>query len=266
MTFSLAPSDAFLGAVLIVVSAKTLAWVLQLRTRNAGIVDAIWAWSLGGLAVWFGATGQGDAVARTLVGALGGLWGLRLGWHLWVRNWGAPEDWRYAGFRARWGAQADRNMWFFFQFQNIFTLILAGSAFLVPASAGIAPSPVAIVVTVLIWGGSVLGESIADRQLEAFRQDPANRGQVCDRGLWGWSRHPNYFFETVHWLAYVPLACGSDLVWWSLLAPVVMAFLLLKMSGLPILEAGLVQRKPGYADYMRRTSAFIPLPPRKSHS
>jgi steroid 5-alpha reductase family enzyme len=88
-------------------------------------------------------------------------------------------------------------------------------------------------------------------------------GQVCDRGLWGWSRHPDYFFETVHWLAYVPLAWGSGWLPATLAAPLVMAWLLLRMSGLPILEAGLVQRKPGYAEYMQRTSAFIPLPPRR---
>jgi len=263
MNLPLPPLQALLGAVVIVVAAKTIAWLLQLRTRNAGIVDAIWAWSLGGLAVWFAATGSGDPTVRVVTGLLGGLWGLRLGWHLWVRNWGAEEDWRYAGFRARWGDKADRNMWFFFQFQNIFTLILASSAFLVPAALGVAIPGAAILLAGLIWAGSVLGESIADRQLEAFRQDPANRGQVCDRGLWGWSRHPNYFFETLHWLAYVPLAWGSGWLPATLVAPLVMAFLLLKMSGLPILEAGLVQRKPGYADYMRRTSAFIPLPPRR---
>ena len=263
MNLPLSPAGALLGAAVLVVVAKTIAWLLQLRTRNAGIVDAIWAWSLGGLAVWFSATGAGDATVRAVTGLLGGLWGLRLGWHLWVRNWGAAEDWRYAGFRARWGGKADRNMWFFFQFQNIFTLILAASAFLVPASQGVAVPPAVLALSVLIWAVSVLGETVADRQLEAFRRDPDNRGKVCDRGLWGWSRHPNYFFETVHWLAYVPLAWGSGWLPATLLAPLVMAFLLLKMSGLPILEAGLVQRKPGYAEYMRRTSAFIPLPPRR---
>lgn len=262
MNLPLSPAEALLGALVVVVVAKTIAWLLQLRTRNAGIVDAIWAWSLGGLAVWFALTGAGDASVRAVTGILGGLWGLRLGWHLWVRNWGAAEDWRYAGFRARWGDKADRNMWFFFQFQNIFTLILAGSAFLVPASQSVALPPAVLALAVLVWAVSVFGESVADRQLEAFRRDPDNRGKVCDRGLWGWSRHPNYFFETLHWLAYVPLAWGSGWLAATLVAPLVMAFLLLRMSGLPILEAGLVQRKPGYADYMRRTSAFIPLPPR----
>jgi steroid 5-alpha reductase family enzyme len=263
MNLPLSPAEAFLGAVVLVVVAKTIAWLLQLRTRNAGIVDAIWAWSLGGLAVWFAVTGAGDATVRAVTGLLGGLWGLRLGWHLWLRNWGAAEDWRYAGFRARWGDKADRNMWFFFQFQNIFTLILACSAFLVPASLGVQVPAAAIAVAGVVWAVAVLGESVADRQLEAFRCDPENRGKVCDQGLWGWSRHPNYFFETLHWLAYVPLAWGSGWLPATLLAPLVMAFLLLKMSGLPILEAGLVQRKPGYAEYMKRTSAFIPLPPRR---
>jgi len=259
----MSPSTALIGAIGIVVIAKTIAWLLQLKTRNAGIVDAIWAWSLGGLAVWFAGTADGDAATRWAVGLLGGLWGLRLGLHLWVRNWGAAEDWRYAGFRARWGASADRNMWFFFQFQNIFTLILAASAFLLPVQRTDTPALWAFAAAILIWLAAMLGEAVADAQLEAFRREPANRGQVCDQGLWGWSRHPNYFFETLHWLAYVPLAWGAGLWWLALVAPAVMAFLLLKMSGLPILEAGLVQRKPGYADYMRRTSAFIPLPPRR---
>ena len=257
-------SSAFLVAVGIVIAAKTLAWLLQLRSGNAGIVDAIWAWSLGGLAVWFASTGSADPLLRLAIGVMGGVWGLRLGWHLWLRNWGAAEDWRYAGFRARWGAQANRNMWFFFQFQNLFTLMLAASAFWGPAFGDGRATPLTLVLAAAVWLTSVVGESIADAQLETFRRDPVNRGQVCDRGLWGWSRHPNYFFETVHWLAYAVLAWGSSDWAWTLVAPLVMAFLLLKMSGLPILEAGLVERKPGYADYMRRTSAFIPLPPKKS--
>jgi steroid 5-alpha reductase family enzyme len=144
MNLPLSPAEASVGAVILVVAAKTVAWALQLRTRNAGIVDAIWAWSLGGLAVWFAATGAGMPTVRAVTGLLGGLWGLRLGWHLWLRNWGAAEDWRYAGFRQRWGEHADRNMWFFFQFQNIFTLLLASSAFLVPASQGVAVPPAAL--------------------------------------------------------------------------------------------------------------------------
>ena len=110
---------------------------------------------------------------------------------------------------------------------------------------------------------AVVGEAIADAQMEAFRRDPATKGQVMNRGLWRYSRHPNYFFESLHWIAYVPLAIGSPWWWLALLPAVGMAWLLLKMSGVPILERHLVQSRPGYADYMRTTSVFIPWPPKR---
>jgi len=108
----------------------------------------------------------------------------------------------------------------------------------------------------------VWGEGLADEQLRRFKADPTQRGRVCDVGLWRYSRHPNYFFECVHWLAYLPLAWGSPLWAWGLIAPAVMVLLLLKISGVPLLEAEMAVRKPGYADYMKRTSMLIPWPPR----
>ncbi|MCI0750050.1 MAG: DUF1295 domain-containing protein, partial [Nevskiales bacterium] len=189
--------------------------------------------------------------------------GVRLGTHLWRRNWDRPEDWRYAGFRARWGAHADRNLFWFFQFQNVFTLMLAATAFLPLAFHSGTPSPRAFGFAFLLWAASILGESLADAQMERFRRDPANRNAVCRQGLWRYSRHPNYFFECLHWCAYVPLAWGAAWGWLSLIAPLVMAFLLTRLSGMPLLEAELVRRKAGYADYMRTTRALIPWPPKK---
>ena len=100
--------------------------------------------------------------------------------------------------------------------------------------------------------------------MKAFRTNPANKNRVCRDGLWRWSRHPNYFFECVHWLAYVPLAIGAPYGWISLAAPLVMALLLMKLSGVPLLEADMMRRKPGYADYVRDTSALVPWPPRSA--
>lgn len=258
------PLQAFALTVFIVIAAKTGAWALQLRTRNAGTVDAIWAWTLGGLAVVYAAVGTAPLELRWLLGLMGGLWGLRLGWHLWVRNHGKPEDWRYARFREQWGARADFNMFWFFQFQNLFTLMLSASAFLTVAYRGDSPGTLAMGLAVVIGIVSVLGEGLADRQMERFRNNPANKGRVCRDGLWRYSRHPNYFFECVHWLAYVPLAIGAPWGWLSLAAPLVMAFLLLKMSGVPLLEAEMAQRKKGYAEYVRTTSVLIPWPPKAS--
>ena len=100
--------------------------------------------------------------------------------------------------------------------------------------------------------------------MKRFRADPANHGQVCRRGLWRYSRHPNYFFECLHWLAYLPLALGSSWWWAALFSPVLMAYLLMKLSGIPLLERDMAQRKPGYAEYMRTTSALIPWPPKRA--
>lgn len=256
------PLEAFLYSVAIVFAAKAFAWIVQLRTRNGGLVDSVWAVTLGGLAGFYAWVGDAPLELRLAVAAMGGAWGLRLGIHLFLRNWGKAEDWRYAKFRKDWGAHADRNMFWFFQFQNLFTLMLSASAFLPLAFRDDAPPTACYVAAIVIWVASVIGEGIADAQLERFRTDPANKGEVCRVGLWGWSRHPNYFFECLHWIAYVVLAWGMPGWWVTLGAPLVMAFLLMKMSGVPLMEAEMIRRKPGYADYVRRTSALIPLPPR----
>lgn len=254
--------EAFTLSVLVAFLAKTFAWLLQLRSGNAGVVDAVWAFSLGGLAVFYALVGSAPPETRLVVGVLGGLWGLRLGSHLWSRTWGHAEDWRYAQFRAQWGAQANLKMFGFFQFQNLFTLALSASAFLTVAYRPDDAPDWAQALAVLIWVTAVLGETLADNQMEEFRRHPENKGRVCDQGLWRYSRHPNYFFECLHWLAYVPLALGSPWGWLSCAAPLVMAGLLMKLSGIPMLEEGLLRRKPGYADYVARTSALIPWPPK----
>lgn len=258
------PLHAFLGAVAIVFASKTLAWVWQLRTRNAGLVDAIWAWTLGLLALFYAAVGSAPLGTRLLLALMGGIWGFRLGTHLFIRNHGKPEDWRYARLRRQWGDKADFNMFWFFQFQNIFTLMLSASAYIAAAYRMDAPSSIAVMLAVALWLVSVIGEALSDVQMERFRANPANKGQVCREGFWRYSRHPNYFFECVHWASYVPLAWGAPYAWTSLAAPVVMAWLLMKLSGVPMLEAEMMQRKPGYAEYVRTTRALIPWPPKKS--
>ena len=242
--------------------AKTGAWLLQLRTRNAGMVDPIWAFTLGGLAVFVAWAGSAPGESRPALALMGGLWGMRLGVHLTARNAGKPEDWRYAQFREKWGASANRNMFWFFQFQNVFTLLLAATAYLPVAFRAGTPPAWALPLAVAIWLIAVGGEGLADRQMEAFRRNPMNKGRVCRDGLWRWSRHPNYFFECVHWLAYLPLAWGSPWALLTLAAPAVMAALLIKLSGVPLLEEEMMKRKPGYAEYVKTTSMLIPWPPK----
>lgn len=256
------PICSLLLAIVVVIAAKTIAWLLQRRSGNAGIVDAIWSWTLGGLAVIYALAGSAPPGLRLLLAVLGGLWGLRLGTYIWRRNAGKPEDFRYRKFREAWGEKVDVRMFWFFQFQNLFTLLLSASAFMTVAYRSTMPSAAAVAAATLIWLVSVIGEGLADRQMQRFRADPARHGHVCRDGLWAWSRHPNYFFECLHWLAYVPLALGAPWGGFSLVAPLVMAFLLMKLSGMPLLEAEMLRRKPGYAEYMRTTSALLPLPPK----
>jgi steroid 5-alpha reductase family enzyme len=238
-------------------------WFWQLRTENAGMVDPVWAMSLGALALLIAACGAGAGVNRVCVAAGGALWGFRLGRHLWIRNHGKPEDPRYRAFRERWGEAAPRNMFWFFQFQAVVSMLLA-IGFFVPAYAAVPASPLCIGAAMLVWLIAVAGEGLADRQLKRFAADPAHRGKVCRDGLWRYSRHPNYFFECVHWLAYTVLSIGLPYFWLTLLPPVMMAWLLLKVSGIPLLEARMADTRDGYRDYMRTTSALVPWPPKRA--
>lgn len=255
------PLAAAVIALIGLVGIFSAVWAWQLKTENAGMVDPAWAYSLGLVAVLYAVLGTGDPVARALT-ALGGLvWGVRLGTHLWKRNAGKPEDARYRRFREEWGDKAARKMFWFFQMQVVVSMLLS-IAFLVPSYRSSTPATGWIVLAVALWIVSVVGEGMADRQLKHFSQNPANHNAVCRAGLWRYSRHPNYFFECVHWLAYIALSIGTPWGWFTSLPPVLMAFLLLKLSGIPLLEESMAKRRPGYADYMRTTSALIPWPPR----
>ena len=241
----------------------TVVWAWQLKTENAGMVDPVWAYSLGGVALLYAVLGTGAPSSRALSGIGGLFWGARLGMHLWQRNHGKPEDARYRRFRNEWGPAANRKMFAFFQLQGGISMLLS-IAFLVPSYRNSAPAAGWIAAAVCIWIVSVTGEGWADRQLRQFQADPANRGTVCRAGLWRYSRHPNYFFECVHWFAYLALSIGAPLAWLTLAPPLLMAWLLLKVSGLPLVEAQSARTRPGYADYRRTTSALIPWPPRRT--
>ncbi|MFL9908798.1 DUF1295 domain-containing protein [Paraburkholderia sp. RL17-337-BIB-A] len=255
------PLAAAVIALIGLVVIFSAVWAWQLKSENAGMVDPVWAYSLGLVAVLYAVLGTGDPVSRAL-SALGGLiWGVRLGTHLWKRNDGKPEDARYRRFREEWGNKATSKMFWFFQLQVVISLLLS-LAFLVP-SYRVSPAATGwIVLAIALWIVSVAGEGSADRQLKRFTQDPANHDSVCRVGWWRYSRHPNYFFECVHWLAYIALSIGTPWGWFTVLPPVLMAFLLLKLSGIPLLEESMVKRRAGYAEYMRTTSALIPWPPR----
>jgi steroid 5-alpha reductase family enzyme len=192
---------------------------------------------------------------------MGGAWSCRLAAHLYFdRVRGKPEDGRYAALRATWGARADRNFFWFFQAQGLLDITL--SLPFVALCSRPAPLGAADGVGAAIWFVAVSGETAADRQLAAFRADPANKGKVCRRGLWSWSRHPNYFFEWLHWLAYAAMAPADWRVW---LSPALMLYFLLRVTGIPATEAQAVKsRGEDYRDYQRTTSMFVPWFPKRS--
>lgn len=248
---------AFAGLVITFVGV----WVVQLRTRNAGMIDPVWAGTLGGVAGFVAAAGPGASLNRVVVALSAGAWGLRLAVHLWRRNSGHAEDARYAALRERWGAAAARNMLPFFLLQAVISMVLS-IAFLVPAYSEAIPSFGFIVAALVIGLTALAGEAAADRQLRRFVADPGNRGRVCTVGWWRYSRHPNYFFECLHWCAYAAWSISLPWGWATLVPPCAMAWLLMKVSGVPMLEARLVQTRTGYREYMTTTSALVPWPPR----
>jgi len=183
----------------------TFVWVDQRSTGNAGMVDAYWAWTLGLLGPWFAWHSTAEPVVRLMIAFMPLVWGLRLGTFLWARNHGKPEDGRYTQLRLEWGAQAQYKMWRFFQIQVLFSMVIALGLLVASRRDTPVPQPL-ILLSALIWIVSILGEALADAQLAAFKRDPANKGRVFRSGLWGWSRHPNYFFD---WLQLVQPSSSS---------------------------------------------------------
>lgn len=240
----------------------SLAWRWQHHHANAGIVDVLWAAGLGGAAVLLAILGTGALVPRLLLAALGGFWGLRLASYLWARVRSEPEDGRYRKLRSHWlGDQ--RKLFGFFQFQAL--LIVLFSLPFVAVAVNPAVLTGWLIAGTAIWLGSVFGEALADRQLAAFRVDPGNRGQTCRAGLWRYSRHPNYFFEWLHWFAYVALAIGSPLAWLAWTGPIVMFVFLRFVSGIPFTEEqALRTRGDDYRAYQRDTPILFPWYPKRA--
>lgn len=239
-------------------------WCLQQRTSNTGYVDVAWAFLMALAALWYGLTGAGDWLVRLVAATLAALWGFRLGLHLLHRVMHEPEDGRYAHLRAHWrGNQA--KLYGFFVFQAALTVVLSLPFWVAAQNAS---RPVAALAAgVAIWLVAVLGESVADRQLARFRADPANRGKTCRAGLWRYSRHPNYFFEWLHWFAYAALSYGAPHAWLALLGPILMLISLRWVTGIPFVEQqALRSRGEDYRRYQRETSAFIPWFPRSEGS
>lgn len=232
-------------------------WLVQLRTRNAASIDLGWAVLVGAGSLVAAATGSGAPARRLVVAILAGLWALRLaGYLLRDRVLTGLEDGRYRALREHWGDAAPRNLLAVYLAQ-----LPVAAIFLVPivtAMHGGALDAWAV-LGVLVWLGAAAGEAIADRQLARFRADPRHRGEVCRAGLWRYSRHPNYFFEWLHWWGYVLIGHAAPL---TFVGPAAMLLFLFRITGIPYTEQqALRSRGDAYRDYQRTTSVFFPWPP-----
>ena len=244
------------------------AWIVQQRTGNSGWVDTIWTFSLGLVgaagALW-PVAGTAPNARQWLVAALVTLWSLRLGLHIAVRTSGIADDPRYAAFAREWGADSPRRMFLFLQNQGFGSIPLVFSIFVAAHFPAELLRPQDYLAALILLSG-IAGEALADAQLKGFREDPINQGRVCDTGLWRWSRHPNYFFEWLGWLAYpvIAISPGYGWGWATLLAPAFIYWILVYVTGIPPLEQQMLRsRGERYRDYQSRTSLFFPLPPRR---
>src|SRR5579871_4487842 len=251
------------------------AWMVQQRTGNSGWVDTIWTFSVGLVgaagALW-PVEGAAPNARQWLVAAFVAAWSLRLGIHIAVRTSGITDDPRYAEFAKEWGLAAPRRMFLFLQNQAFGSIPLVFAIFVAAHVPGEALRPQDCLGALVLLLG-IAGEAIADAQLKQFRQRPGSRGQVCDIGLWRWSRHPNYFFEWLGWLAYPVIAISPMYPlsypwgWATLLAPAFMYWILVHVTGIPPLEAQMLRsRGDRYREYQSRTSIFFPLPPRAAEA
>ncbi len=246
------------GALLMVVLHQ-----IQRRTGDAGIVDIAWSLGVAGIAVLYALTLDVHPQRFWLVMAVVAVWALRLSWHVWHRFHRLAPDGRYLQLKRAWGNAAEWRMFRFYQMQAIGMVLFSGPILL----ALLNPNELSWLdaLAVVVGFVSIAGESLSDWQLSKFRMNPQNKGQVCREGWWRYSRHPNYFFEWLHWWAYVLFAW----TWWpwglvAMAGPLAMWYFLTRVTGIPHTEAqSLKSRGEAYRTYQQTTNAFFPWFPRK---
>lgn len=242
-------------------------WLHQLRSGDATAVDAGWAVSLALLAALYAALGPGDLSHRVLIAFMGGVESLRVAW-LVIGRIGEEEDTRYQELRRRWRERGreQRSFFVFYQAQAFLAFVLATPFLVVSFNRAGSLEP-------LEWAGAALWvaaaslEAVADLQLKSYKADPANKGKTMREGLWRYSRHPNYFFQWLTWVAYALVALAAPWGWIALLAPAIMLYLILFVTGIPPAEeSSLRSRGDDYRRYQKETSAFVPWFPRKAQA
>jgi steroid 5-alpha reductase family enzyme len=250
-----------LGAVAALMIAG---WIVSLIYRNVTIVDSLWG--AGFVLIAWLTFGMSDGYwgRSLLIALLVTLWGLRLSGYLSWRNWGKGEDPRYGG----WRKQAGDRFWLV----SLFKVFILQALFLWVISivlqiGQLAAKPDTLTwrdgLGIFVWAAGFMFESVGDWQLARFKSDPVNQGRVMDRGLWAYTRHPNYFGEFLVWWGIYLITLATPHSWWTILSPIAVTAVLLKMTGIPLTEKGLLENRPAYREYIKRTSAFVPWPPAK---
>jgi steroid 5-alpha reductase family enzyme len=251
----------------VVLAYMTAAWLLSIVLRNASIVDVFWGLGFAVVATVYFVTTDGFVGRKILITALVVVWGLRLSLYILWRNWGKGEDYRYRAWREK----AGEKFWWVSFFQVFFlqgALLWLISAPLLAAQFYDSPDELTVLdlLGTLVWAIGFFFEAVGDWQLAAFKADPANKGKVMQSGLWRYTRHPNYFGDATAWWGYFVIAAGTVDGLWTLFSPVLMTLLLLRVSGVALLERAQVQTKPQYRAYIESTSAFLPWFPRRQKS
>ena len=250
-------------AAVVIAGMMLAVWAISVAVRDAGIVDILWGFGFVVVAWVSWLVTDGHDVRAALLVFMATAWGLRLAIHLAFRNIGQEEDFRYQSMRRRAG---DR--FWITSLVRVFGLQAAAMWVMsLPLMIGISDadrgfSPLWVIGTAVFLVGFGF-EAVSDWQLTQFKADSGNAGTVMDRGLWRYSRHPNYFGDCVVWWG-IYLAAAAAGAWWTIAGPLVMTVLLLRVSGVALLERSIGKRRPGYAEYSARTSAFIPMPPRRA--
>jgi steroid 5-alpha reductase family enzyme len=244
-------------------AVMALLWAGHLRLENAGLVDPGWTGLVAALAIIDACYSDGLPARRSAIGFMMGSWGARLAiFLLYDRVIGRPEDGRYVELRRTFGTRAATRFFWFFQAQAVAAVLFSLPALLAASNAAREFSILEYVAAGL-WIVAFSGETTADRQLLHFKMDPDNRGRVCQVGLWRFSRHPNYFFEWMMWVAYALFAAASPWGWLAVVCPALMLFLLLRVTGIPATEAQAIRsRGDEYRRYQTTTSRFVPWMPR----
>jgi steroid 5-alpha reductase family enzyme len=254
----------YLTLGLLILGLMLLLWLVSLAMKNSSIVDIFWGTGFV-IVTWvaFLLIPDGYLPRKVLLNLVVTIWGLRLSLYILARNWGKPEDFRYQTWRREAGA-----IWWWWSFFKVF--FLQGVILWIVAApllaAQISPQPDQLIwldgVAILVWMVGFTFEAAGDWQLRRFKANPANKGQVLKTGAWRYSRHPNYFGDAAQWWAFylIALAAGG---WWTIFSPILMTGLLMRVSGVTLLEKSLKEAKPGYKEYIETTSEFIPWFPRK---